>query len=56
VSNKRGERTRNIRYRGNRFFRVNTPIITAPNAEGRGRCSECRRWISTTCGVRRKEM
>jgi hypothetical protein len=31
------------------FFWVNTPIITASDAEGAGRYSEYRRWISPTC-------
>ena len=38
----------------NGFFWVNTPIITASDAEGRERCSGCRRSISPTCRARRR--
>ena len=36
------------------FFWVNTPIITASDAEGAGRFSACRRWTSPTCRARRR--
>src|SRR5215208_4627646 len=38
------------------FFWVNTPIITASDAEGAGELFRCRRSISPTCRARRKEM
>src|SRR5499427_1668948 len=38
----------------NGFFWVNTPIITASDAEARGSCSGCRRSISPTCRARRR--
>jgi len=36
----------------NGFFWVNTPIITASDAEGRRQCSGCRPWILPICRAR----